>query len=70
MSTTIMTLGISDPDLAAYANGLRAAYGTTASAYARRRAVDFRACGDQGGEAVWNHLATMLDSTSQPQPRQ
>jgi hypothetical protein len=65
-----MTLGISGPDLAAYANGLHAAYGTTASAYARRRAVDFGACGDQSGEAVWNQLAAMLDSRSQSQPRQ
>jgi hypothetical protein len=61
MSTTIMTLGISDPDMTAYADGLRASYGTSASTYARRRATDFKSCGDRDGEAVWNHLASMLD---------
>lgn len=61
MSTTIMTLNISEPDLTAYANGLRASYGTSASTYARRRATDFKSCGDRDGEAVWNHLAAMLD---------
>ncbi len=57
-----MTLGISDPDMMAYANGLRASYGTSASTYARHRAKDFKSCGDRDGEAVWNHLATMLDA--------
>ncbi len=68
MNTTIITLGISDPDLAAYANGLQASYGSSAAAYARRRATDFKACGDHSGEAVWTHLATMLDSKRQAQP--
>jgi hypothetical protein len=62
MTTTIMTLNVSAPDLAAYANGLRASYGASASLYARRRATDFKACGDREGEAVWSHLATMLDT--------
>jgi hypothetical protein len=69
MTTTIMTLNVSDPDMAAYADGLHAAYGETASAYARRRAIDFRACGDYGGEAVWSHLAAMLESKTQARPR-
>lgn len=60
--TTIMTLGVSEHDLTAYAKGLQASYGTMASTYARRRAVDFKTCGDHGGEAVWNHLALMLDA--------
>lgn len=62
MTATIMILNISEPDLAAYANGLRASYGSSASLYARRRATDFGACGDRDGEAVWSHLATMLDT--------
>lgn len=61
MTTTIMTLNVSEPDLAAYANGLRASYGPSASGYARRRAMAFQSCGDREGEAVWSHLATMLD---------
>jgi hypothetical protein len=61
MTTTIMTLGVSDPDLTAYADGLYASYGNTASIYARRRATDFKACGDREGVAVWTRLAEMLD---------
>ncbi|WP_341912285.1 hypothetical protein [Ferrovibrio terrae] len=62
MPTTIMTLGISEPDLAAYADGLYGAYGETAPSYARRRASDFKTCGDHGGEAVWTRLAAILES--------
>lgn len=68
MTTTIMTLNISEPDLAAYANGLRASYGPAASTYAHRRAMDFRSCGDREGEIVWGHLATMLASENPESP--
>lgn len=64
-----MTLGVSEPDLTAYAKGLQASYGEAASAYARRRARDFHACGDHGGEAVWSHLAVMLDGAAPQQSR-
>jgi hypothetical protein len=70
MTTTIMTLNISEPDLMAYANGLRASYGSSASHYARRRAMDFKSCGDHNGATVWSHLATLLDTeTSAPASR-
>lgn len=59
--TMIMKLGVSEHDLTAYVKGLQASYGEAASGYARRRAKDFSSCGDRDGEAVWNHLANMLD---------
>jgi hypothetical protein len=70
MTTTIMTLGVSEPDLSAYANGLYASYGTTATRYARQRAMEFRSCGDSDGEAVWNRLADILSEQTGASGRQ
>jgi len=70
MTTTIMTLGVSEPDLNAYANGLYASYGKSAAHYARQRAMDFRNCGDHDGEAVWNRLAIILNEQTGAPARQ